>query len=241
MQILVPSHLTNLNEKQLYILGVLLFQRILNNYSQDEFVPVKTEYLQKILGSSYKQNLETLLIDIIETDNFFIRGQKSRGYKFKDVVENSALVQHEITNPFILRNIKKQSLELKEHHLYLKSCLEKIEIDYLPALNQLEKLSTNQDWIQGLKQKHSERISKAISQKKYVKKRCAAELVKTALENYKLQILLIEQKQFILSRDKTVFRIHTNISRLSRELRPFLKYNGLCLHEIDLSNSYLFM
>ena len=67
-----------------------------------------------------------------------------------------------------------------------------------------------------------------------IKKRIEKELIKSALENYKMQIRFINEKIFELSRDSKVFRIHTNVTRLSRELRPFLKYNGLCLHEIDL-------
>ena len=239
MQILVPAHLTNLNEKQLYILGVLLFQRILNNYSQDEFVPVKSEYLQKILGSSYKSNLDSLLKDVMETDNFYIKGEKSKGYKFINKVENSDLIQYEITDKYILRNISKNHDDLLEHHLYLKSCLEEIEIESKFALKHLETLKTNQDWIQGLKQNHSERISKAISKGKFIKKRIEKELIKSALENYKMQIRFINEKIFELSRDSKVFRIHTNVTRLSRELRPFLKYKSQNLHEIDISNSQM--
>ncbi|MBK9333951.1 MAG: hypothetical protein IPM96_16470 [Ignavibacteria bacterium] len=59
--------------------------------------------------------------------------------------------------------------------------------------------------------------------------------------SFKISIDYINDKSFFFVVDNIAGRVHTNISNLSRELRPFLNFEGKPLINIDISNSQPFL
>lgn len=214
----VPMNLKLDNERHLdkyyYIITHLYYRRVFDKRIEDDsFVPLYSKILIKILGGRYKEYLQFLLDKgIIETNNHYINGKQSKGYRFCKKYAKVKYKQVFITDKNIIRKIKMFKKEKEkgissEQHRYIYKCLQKLSIKYDEAKYFIENNITNID--------------------QYI--------------YYNISLDLIASKNFFFCVDNTAGRIHNNVTNLSRDLRKFLRYNDEKLIEIDIANSQPFL
>jgi stress-induced morphogen len=218
MNAYIPSNLSLYTErhsnKYYYILTQLYYGRIFNKrIEHDSFICLSAKILHDILGCNYKKYLQFLLDNgIIETDNQYIIGQKSKGYRLTEKYRHRKFEQVLITDKSIIENVamfraeQENKIKLNQHR-YIYDCLQQIKIDAEGAKNYIEQnIYNNEEY-----------------------------------SSYNISVDLIESKSFFFTVDSTAGRIHNNITNLSRNLRPFLRYNNEKLVEIDIANSQPFI
>jgi hypothetical protein len=202
------------SDKYYYILTQLYYGKIFNKRIEHEsFVNLSAKILHDILGCNYKKYLQFLLVNgIIETDNQYIIGQKSKGYRLTEKYRKQKYEQIQITDKNIIENIamfraeQENKIKLNQHR-YIYDCLQQIKIDAEGARNYIEQnIYNNEEY-----------------------------------SSYNISVDLIESKSFFFTVDSTAGRVHNNITNLSRNLRPFLRYNNEKLVEIDIANSQPFL
>jgi hypothetical protein len=201
-------------DKYYYILTQLYYGRIFNKgLEHDSFICLSAKILHNILGGDYKKYLQFLLAnEIIESDNQYITGQKSKGYRLTEKYRKQKFQQEQITNYNIIENVEmfqaEQENKIKlNQHRYIYDCLQQIKIDAEGARNYIEQnIYDNEEY-----------------------------------SSYNISVDLIESKSFFFTVDSTAGRVHNNITNLSRNLRPFLRYNNEKLVEIDIANSQPFL
>jgi hypothetical protein len=201
-------------DKYYYIITSLYYRKIFDRrIEHGSFVCLSAKILHDVLGCNYKKYLECLLDKgIIETDNHYMIGQKSKGYRLAEKYKNQRVKQVEITDKYILKKIKafraiqESKIQLGPHQ-YIYKCLKQVEINIDGARNFIEQNINNND----------------------------------EYTSYSISVDLIESKSFFFSVDSTAGRVHNNITNLSRNLRPFLRYNNEKLVEIDIANSQPFL
>jgi hypothetical protein len=189
------------------------------------YVPLQSAILQKKIRN-YRAYLDYLLDNgIIETDHWYIKGQKSIGYKLKSrYCGNVAIVR--IADQGLIKAIKRDaeipvSVQRKYKHL-LKWYNSALKINRALAMDYI-----NADF---------ERKRANPSLCDYDHRRQA---YKRPLQQYTSSFINIERiaaVDFSLSVDNNVHRLHSPLSNIKSELRNYLTYNDLELVSIDVRN-----
>jgi hypothetical protein len=179
----------------------------------NSFIPLRGKILQSVLGGRYKDYIKYLLAEgIIETNNRYQIGKKSKGYRLGKKFRNVRFKHVEIAD----ENINRKMKVFKEYqvrgikypqHKYIYNCLTKVEIKEDEARYFIEQNTTEAE--------------------KY--------------NSYSYSIDLIAWKEFFFVVDSTAGRVHNNVTNLSSELRQFLRYENQELVEIDIRNSQPFL
>lgn len=201
-------------DKYYYIITLLYYGRIFDKrIKEGDFVPLNAKTLASVLGGRYINYLRYLLYkNIIETNNHYINGEQSKGFKLTDEYKNEKSIEIKIADKNIIRNVMvfKEYLEkgiTLPQHKYIFDCLKKIEI--------------NEDEARYYIEHHTEKYEEY---------------------NYKsISVDLIATKNFFFKVDSTAGRVHNNITNLSRDLRKYLRYKNQRLVEIDIQNSQPFL
>jgi len=195
------------------VLNKIYQDRILNKTNKEkEYINLKAEILRYIIGRwEYKIVINNLLYSkIIETDNQYIVGEKCRGYKFTEAYRKAKFKKVVLIDNKILQRIYK----------YKQNVINQIPIgaEYKLLYDNLNKITIDS--------------TKAI---KFVYKNYSNDIDK--LNSYLISIDLISDKNFFFVVDEVAGRLHTNVSNLPKELRPFLRYEDGKLVNIDIANS----
>jgi len=200
-------------DKIAYILTMIYYGMILNETSsKGSFIPLSASILHYVLND-YKKYLSILIsLGVIETNNRYIVGASSKGFRFTPKYYKAGFKKTEIRSERIIKKVtefrNRQKGELKNmEHVHISNCLHNITIDSEKARDFIE--SANLD-----------------AEKYY---------------SYLIAVDMIEDKAFFQTVDKTAGRVHNNITNLSRQLRPFLRYGNENLIEIDIANSQPFL
>lgn len=129
-------------DKFYYLIHLIYEQRVLYKM-KDDFIPLKSTYLRKIIKNynSYRD----LLIDksIINCDNYYIKSRKSYGYQIATPYSEVKVKQIELTNPILLRNLniwQIKRLPTTDIHLHLYEFLKEIDINHCDASTYIENL-----------------------------------------------------------------------------------------------------
>lgn len=216
-------------DKMVYILN-LIYSIPANNkdmHCYDGYIPINSKILKKKVHN-YKSYLEYLCRNnILETDNFYIMNQKSKGYRFCENYRNNGIANYSIKDRMLIRNITKSRREKMETAKKLKYITKymdkKLQIDYKAAKEYAE-----EDYR--LKTKHPELRDVDEKNGKY----------KDPHTQYNANILNIERLKnfdYYMSVDQKVQRLHTNLTCLKSTLRNFITYDGQQLVSIDIKNS----
>lgn len=202
------------SDKYYYILTQIYYGRIFDKRIEpDSFVPLSSKILHNILGGDYRKYILFLIHNgIIESDNHYRLGEKSKGYRFTEEYRHRKFQQVEITDKNILENVRifraeQESKIQLDQHQYIYDCLQQVKIDAEGARNYIEQNIYSD----------------------------------TEYSNYNISVDLIDSKSFFFTVDSTAGRVHNNITNLSRDLRPFLSFNNEKLVEIDIANSQPFL
>jgi len=200
-------------DKLYYILTLLYWGKVFNKIeSQDSFIPLSAKILKYILWD-YQTPLSYLIsIGVIETNNRYIVGQTSKGYRLTLTYAGAGYKQTEIHSKRIIKKVtqfkNKQIKEMKAmQHIHIWNCLNQITMNSDGARNYIENAN--------------------LEAEKYF--------------SYLIAIEMIESRTFFQTVDNTAGRLHNNITNLSRQIRPFLRYGNENLIEIDIANSQPFL
>lgn len=197
------------------------------------------QYLDYALGLHNPDSNEAKLI---ETDNQYVVGEKSKAYKFKDrLTTSSDIIEVEITNDNLNKAERKEALGRKREAAATYPNLVKffnkgLEIDaagaraYADLLRKKYHLQKNEN-ILSLFNEVSEDGSRGWKfsnpDHQYL--------------SYLFNISRIEEGNIFLSVDHNVRRFHSNLTNLKSELRDFITYEGHQLVNIDIKNSQPFL
>ena len=200
---------------------------------EDGFIPVNATILRRKIRNA-KQYLDYLVeAGVLECDNRYINGEKSRGYKF---AQGYDLLKCEEIDDYFIHNWHHKSKKKKPsqkgyNHLYRWFKKDALKIDFQSA----------QDFILAeyyRKKDYPELWESHIKWDKVLKKEVVK--YKNPLTQYTssfINISRLAQGDYNPFVDKNVHRFHSNITNLKKELRNFLTYNGEPLVSLDLKNS----
>jgi hypothetical protein len=190
--------------------------------SETDYVNVSSEALKKRVND-YSYYLGYLLEErIIESDNYFIVGKKSKGYKIADEYMQQGFVPYVLTARKYTGQppAKKAAGERLQHeygHL-TRWFNHRLQIDYKAASDHLETMYETEVAAHGDARK--------------------------AMRRYYLRRIALDRfanQEWGLSVDETSRRFHSALTRLKSELRRFIKYDGQPLSAVDVGNSQPFI
>ena len=200
-------------DKYVYILTLLYYGRVLNeSKTKETFIPLSAKILHNVLND-YKNYLTKLISwGIIETNNRYEVGKSSKGYRFTPQYAQAGFRKTEIHSKRIIKKVTDyRNSQTKE--------LTKME--HIHIWNCLKSISIDSEEARAYINDSNLEAEKYFS--------------------YLIAVDMIEDGTFFQSVDKTAGRVHNNITNLSRNLRPFLRYNGQRLFEIDIVSSQPFL
>ncbi|MCK9422908.1 MAG: hypothetical protein M0Q38_09935 [Bacteroidales bacterium] len=192
-------------------------KHVINN---EGFVPIKVRYLQNCFRN-YKLYLTYLIqYRILETDNHFIIGKKSKGYRFsekyRDINKQVEIINHREYTQTNKNRVKKSKKAATRYPWLYKGFNTKLNIDFTAAVAYLQS---------NLQQDLTHENPKAYL--KYNASFYAATKIK--------------DHDFFFSIDDKGGRLYTNLTQFKKELRNFVEYDGKRLVSIDISNSQPFV
>jgi len=180
------------------------------SYSTEDYIPVKLEYLRKLVSFDYASKFLKLLVDegLLETDNRYEIGVKSKGYRLSQKYRKGKFFLEEVQDKDLVNRIKKGLMGMKNEVLrrndsysYITQWMEHLNIDMDKALNYVE---TEVD----------------TEQKK---------------DKFTMMLEIFDEK--FSKVDKTSNRLHNNLTNLATPLRSYLTLNGHKIAQCDLKNS----
>jgi len=183
------------------------------------FTPIKAQYLQDMGVNGYRGIINHLTGEgIIESDGYYIKGEKSLGYKYIDSkYYRKPLISYKITYPPIVENYGERRVndhaKATYEHLHKYSFSDKLVMD----------------------DKVLDEIFRLKSDKK---------LTQPQLKNITTHEAIVNQfidKESIFRTDDFGGRLYTGMGIMKSELRSFITYDNQELVGLDLSNAQLFL
>jgi hypothetical protein len=215
-------------EKLLYILSLINTVRISNkDLMFESYSQLNSTLLQSYIHN-YKDYLNYLIneLKIIETDNSYVVGEKSKGFRFKDKYQT--MIKPYIVSDFVMRR--------------------KMKIEYNQAYSSVENLSYLTKWFDDgleinfskcrefLKEEYNLKVTYPYLKDFDVVK----EKYKIPINQFNRNLIAvsnIDNNCYFLKRDNNVLRFHTNLTNMSSVLRNAITYRGEKLYSIDVKNS----
>ena len=215
-------------QKLAYILSILNKLRISNkDLLFDSYTPLNAQLLQKYVNN-YKDYLNYLIRDlkIVETDNQYITGKKSIGYRFIDTYQ-TMVKPYKVTDWAMRKKMKieenKALMTVRKLTYLTKWFNDGLEIDFSKCYTFLKEEFN-------IKTRYPELRDFNINKQSY-------KIPINQLNRSVIAISKIDNKVFSLKRDDNVYRFHNNLTNLNSELRNAITYNGEQLVSIDIANS----
>jgi hypothetical protein len=191
--------------------------------NKGEYVPINGTILQKYIHD-YRKHLDYLIDnDVIETDNHFIPGEKSKSYRFTYNYQQF-LKPVSITKASLIKNLSTISpyqLRMRKKYNYLYQWFTPdLKIDFEAA---------HQYLCNRLKE---DTILKASNPRLYDK---LNPLLRFNASYIAIQKIIAHDYHFSI--DTSVGRCHTSLTTIHSKLREFIKFGNLKLVSIDIKNS----
>jgi hypothetical protein len=215
-------------DKLCYILHLINAIPLMDKDIQyEDFVPINAKKLQEKI-QNYKKYLDYLEHDlnIIESDNHYVVGEKSKGFKF--VEEYRTPVNFMQVKDFVFRNKlkaqKNRKIESVKHLDFLTKWFNtKLQIDY--------------DFVnEFLVEEHSLKIKdKAFWEYDRVRKKYKHPTNQMIHAQMSAQRLKWQDYNLLL--DDNVYRLHTNLTNMPSRVRNAITYDGQKLISLDIKNS----
>lgn len=179
------------------------------------FIPLKASFLKKRIHN-YKVHIDYLLKQgVIETDGRYIPGCKSKGYRFTETYQVTAvpvaLTKYTLEKSINTRGGYDRNMRARYDYFY-KWINRRLKIDYPEAVAFLEA-------------RYKEDLDKDVP---------------NALARFNarmLNLVKLHAGEFYFRVDETGGRLHTNLTVLKRELRNYLSFDGKKLTAVDISCS----
>jgi hypothetical protein len=215
-------------EKLLYILTLMNSVRSSNkDLAFESYSQLNSTLLQSYVHN-YKDYLNYLINDlkIIESDNRYLVGEKSKGFRFIDKFQT--MIKPIVVSDFIMRK--------------------KMKVEYNKAYLTFDSLSYLSKWFDDgleinfckchefLKQEYNLKIAYPYLRDFDI----AKEKYKIPINQFNRNLIAvnnIDNNCYFLKRDDNVLRFHSNLSNMSSVLRNAITYKGEKLYSIDVKNS----
>lgn len=216
------------NEKLIHILSLINHLRVSNkDLLFNSFTPLNSTLLQKTV-SNYKEYLDYLLnvLKIIETDNRYKKGEKSKGYRF--IEKYQTMVKPYKVSGWVLKknliiNKNKALLTTKKLNYLTKYFNSNLKINFSKCYEYLKEEYS-------IKLLNPELRDYDFAKEKY----------KIPINQFNRSLIAvsnIDNGCFYLKRDSNVNRFHSNLTNLNSVLRNAVSYQGKNLISIDITNS----
>jgi hypothetical protein len=215
-------------DKLCYILHLINAIPLMDKDIQNEdFVPINAQRLQSDI-QNYKKYLNYLEhnLKIIEADNHYIVGEKSKGFRFVEAFRTpvKSMQVEDFTFRNRLKSHKNRKKDSVKHLNFLTKWFNpKLQIDYNYVETFLEEEYR-------LKMKHKELWDYDRKNKKY--KHPVNQMVHAQMSAERLK-----WQDHSLVLDDNVYRLHTNLTNMASRIRNAVTYDGQKLISIDIKNS----
>lgn len=210
-------HCSKHRDKYYYFIHKIYEEKLFDcRYEKDSFIKLHGRTLRSIIGERSYYPIRDNLVSkgIIEVNHNYSINEFSKSYRLTDTYRGIKHRQIKLIDEKILERI------YRHKHSTLINIPPGAEYKFL--FNNLHKININ----------HTEAVNFINSNYSYDP---------DILNSYMISVDYIKEKEFFYHVDKTANRVHTNVSNLSRELRPFLTYKGRRLINIDIKNSQPFL
>ena len=175
--------------------------------------PLKMEYIKKLVPQGDKYLTQLIKIKVIERSGKAIIGQCSFKYNFAPKYQSKYL-SFPLNSAKLILRIEKARTELKkENAKSLRGHSEQVK-----CLKQLSIVPGYKEFIEANYTAKTDQFNSIVG-----------------------SATRIINKDFFYSVDNTSGRFHSNVTNISKKLRPFLRINGEPLVNIDISNSQPFL
>ncbi len=213
-------------DKAAYIMGRIIAlpqYEVSNQWNSSNtytgYTPIKAQYLQDMGVNGYKSVIDYLINEgIIECDGYYIKGEKSLGYKYIDPKHyRKPLIPYNITYPPIVENYGER--RVNDHA--------KTTYEHLYNYSFSDKLAMNDEVL--------DEIFRLKSDKK---------LTQQQLKNITTHEAVVNQfidKESVFRTDDFGGRLYTGIGIMKSGLRSFITYDNQELVGLDLSNAQPFL
>lgn len=236
------NHLSGVKKDYLaYILHVIIMEEAFTDpkvlKENKGFVPLSAAILQSIIPQ-YKECLKYLKgVGIIQSDNHYIRGEKSIGYKFTDPYDGIPYQKIPVEGVGFHNKLKRGHKGFSggkdnqgnrgKSYPYLKKWFnpERLKISTSGAMQ----------WINDYYAMQLAKINAAQSSEK--RKDQDKKNLNKARNSYRVIIEEFSAGNFNCLTDTSGCRFHSLLTRLKRELRQFITYDGKPLVAVDISCS----
>lgn len=205
-----------------FLLGQITSVAAIHKDLVDEqgYVPLHAPLL-KLRVHNYKQYMRYLIENgIIECNGKYVPGDRSKGYRFTASYGNSPIVMVAITKRTLIKSIRSKDnwmRNMQAKYDFLNRWFDdKLSIDYDAAMKKNEELK-QEDLRTG-------------NANAYLRFNAS-----------QANIFRIKERDYTFHCDYTAGRIHTNLTALKKELRPYVKYDGKVLASLDVVASQPFL
>lgn len=238
------SHIKGFDKDYVYYVCNVIYNMMehLNDkkcYKQSSFeygVPLYSRTLEKVIGRNYHMILAWMIdAGIIETNGYYKPGSISKLYRFRLKYLHRKFSWKTSSNKRLETIRRKPGSDIYSHKpIYEPRLINQLQRNFQHL--QIDKKAAFK-WVDKFYRKE---LSEILTGKPKDREAKIAELQRTC-EGYRNSIRKINAKDCVALQDSFGHRLHTPLTNLKKELRPFVTCNGQGLVEIDMKNSQLFL
>jgi hypothetical protein len=188
--------------------------------TEQGWIPINTTKLQND-GIRDFPNYRDYLIStgILETNNHYIVGKKSKGFRLTDEYLLNKLKEVQITEFTLIKSIKKAKAK-----------------KYVP-----DQHKTLKEWFSPFLQIDADNARKCLDAKYHKEAKIDGIRAANKMNAGRFSIAKLNRGYFHFGVDRTSGRLHTNLSHMPKYLRYYLTYGNQKLVSIDIVNSQPFI
>jgi len=221
-------------DKLLYVIHLINALTLYNkDLMFDDFVSISAKILQDKI-SNYKEYLNYLInvVKIIETDNQYFVGSKSKGFRLTEEYRCEVAI-HTISEQTFYRKLKVErnnKIASVKHLNYLTKWFdEKLEID----IDYVNKFLAEEYALK----KDNKSLWQSKKVNTYGKVEVKYKRPIDQLNHAKISAEKISRQDYYLLHDDNVYRFHSNLTNMRSVIRNAVTYDGQKLISIDIKNS----
>ncbi|HVA99122.1 MAG TPA: hypothetical protein VNG53_09520 [Bacteroidia bacterium] len=187
--------------------------RYRDSIDEEGFICLNAKILKKRVYNANEYMDYLIEHGIIICDNLYIPNEKSYGYRYADLYFTAPIIAKEIKKPTLVKSINlegnyERNMRVKYDYLH-KWFDQDLKIDLEPAIEKLEFI----------------KLEEILRNKRNLHLRFNANLISASR---------INNQSYFFRIDETAGRLHTNLTTLKKQIRPYLSYQNEPLACIDI-------
>lgn len=207
---------------------IIMLPIVIEDFQKYLYTPLSSKKMREF-HKNWKHYANYLIDNnVIETDNKYIPDEKAIGYRLAEAYQEHELQKVEVSDYTLKKALAKikSTKPVPKEFRFLQKNLDKLEIDVNNAITFFEILIHKQ--IADERRSGKFKTEKAINWLKEHKTK--------SFDSSKFPVLELNtgiKGHF----DQNIYRFHSPITRMKKEMRNFLKYDGQEMVNIDIKNS----